>query len=208
MKVVKGHVHDIAIAFANVEISKISVLNFWWDGYMISIKPWFSNHEWMTFVKSYFKLFYSWMYLGTFYINMEFHSWSGFHTFFKIFEYFFLVVEIINIVFPSFPFKLRIILALWFFENKIEILRTKCNIMLPAVRKHRAEEQKEKVYSVLKYNDVHMKLAKLSFFIKIEIYFDSFKTAYRQSFRICSQSESTYRKTYTLLFSYSIKWKI
>ena len=58
------------------------------------------------------------------------------------------MVEIINIVFPSFPFKLRIILALWFFENKIEILRTKCNIMLPAVRKHRAEEQKEKVYSV------------------------------------------------------------
>ena len=28
MKVVKGHVHDIAIAFANVEISEISVLNF------------------------------------------------------------------------------------------------------------------------------------------------------------------------------------
>ena len=79
--------------------------------------------------------------------------------------------------------------------------------MLPAVRKHRAEEQKEKVYSVLKYNDVHMKLAKLSFFIKIEIYFDSFKTAYRQSFRICSQSESTYRKTYTLLFSYEYDCK-
>ena len=77
------------------------------------------------------------------------------------------MVEIINIVFPSFPFKLRIILALWFFENKIEILRTKCNIMLPAVRKHRAEEQKEKVYSVLKYNGVQMKLAKPSFFIKI-----------------------------------------
>lgn len=28
MKVVKGHVHDIAIAFANVEISKVSVLNY------------------------------------------------------------------------------------------------------------------------------------------------------------------------------------
>ena len=32
MKVVKGYVHDIAIAFANVEISKVSVLNYWLDG--------------------------------------------------------------------------------------------------------------------------------------------------------------------------------
>ena len=79
--------------------------------------------------------------------------------------------------------------------------------MLPAVRKHRAEEQKEKVYSVLKYNGVQMKLAKPSFFIKIKKDFDSYEIANRQSFTICSQSESTYCKTYILLFSYEYDCK-